>query len=91
MSASAALKRYREENRGVSISASSEDCAVEVSGNIRFIHKGDFFGEVLSRNGNQIFVKSLGKRKFQALVAEISETEIEISEIPEEVSLAVAL
>jgi hypothetical protein len=91
MSAAAALKRFKEENRGTSILASSDDCVVEVRGTLRFVHKGEFFGEVVSRNGDQIFVKDLGKRKYQKMIAEFVENDVEVSEIPQGLTLAVTL
>ena len=91
MSASAALKRFAEENRGVSIEASVKDCLVEISDEPTFVHKGDFFGKILSTNENQIFVKEIGKRAFNKAVSEVEKELVTISEIPSDITLAVTI
>ena len=91
MSASAALKRFSEENRGLSIEASETDCLVEISNKAMFVHKGDFFGKILSTNETQIFVKEIGKRAFNKAVSDFEKELVTISEIPSDITLAVTI
>jgi hypothetical protein len=91
MAASAALKRYREENRGISIKFAEDDCIVDVSGISMFLHKGDFYGKIVEINESSYMVEALGKRETMKKISELPQEELEIREIPQEMTVSVRL
>lgn len=91
MSAAAALKRFAEENRGVGIELATKDSILQVGNSPKFIHRGDFFGKILSANGNNILIENLGKRNTMKLVAEENQENCKVVAIPGNAQISMAV
>jgi hypothetical protein len=96
MSSAAALKRYKEENRGMGVQLALASGILCLGGIPTWIHKAgsttkdSFYGRILEVDGHKITAKDLGKRETMKQISEQDQSACTITDLPTSAAVLVS-